>query len=368
MNIGVDIKALYRGRAGIAAYIARTLDALQEIDSQNNYFLFEKRESSYRISNPLWKRVVIPSRLPGTIWLMFKIPIYFRKYSLDVFWGPEQIIPCILPFGKTPLVSTVHDVALKRCPGTMQTTNYFINMFFLGKSIRHARKVLTVSNTIKDDLCRYYPRKGEQIGSKIVVTYEGKPNWTVPAGEGRARSDHLLFVGSFEPRKNLLNLLKALLICKAEKRTVVRLRIIGPGGWKSNRVREFIDKNGLAPQVSFAGYVDETSLIKEYCSCRAIVYPSLYEGFGLPVLESLTTETPVLTSRGTAMEEIAGNCCVLFDPADPRDIAEKVLSVYGPDFNPAALLRDRKKVLDNFSWEATARQTLAVLREAGLQS
>ena len=365
MNIGVDIKALLKGKAGIAAYIARTLDALQKIDTQNSYFLFEKQASSYRITNARWKRVVIPSRLPGTLWLQLKIPFYFKSYSLDVFWGPEQIIPCMLNFRRVNMVSTVHDVALKRCPRTMQTTNYFINLFFLGKSIRHARKIITVSNTIKDDICRFFPGDGTQLRAKIAVTYEGKPHWIVPEKTEHARGSHLLFVGSFEPRKNLLNLLKALFICKTENRTVVNLRIVGPGGWKTGRVRAFIDKTGLAPQISFSGYIDETELIKEYCSCRAFVYPSLYEGFGLPVLESLSTNTPVLTSRKTAMEEIAGNCCVLFDPDSPRDIAEKVLSVFRPDFNPDALLANRKKVLDNFSWETTARQTLAVLHEAG---
>jgi len=362
MNIGVDIKALHRGKAGIAVYIAKTLDKLQEIDTRNNYFLFEKNLSSYRIFNPRWKRVVVPSGLPGTLWLMLNLPRCFARYAIDVFWGPEQIGPCVLPSRGVTMVSTVLDVAVKRCPRTMQRTNYFINRIFLGKSIRRSRKILTISQTIKNDICEFYPAHG--VRDKVTVTYPGKPNWTVPDRADQVRGDHLLFVGSFEPRKNLFNLLKALLICKTEKQRKIFLRIVGPGGWKNSAIRRFIDKSGLASQVSFTGYVDDASLLREFSSCRAFVYPSLYEGFGLPVLESLIANTTVLTSRGTAMEEIAGGCSLLFDPHNPRDMAEKILSVYGTDFNPEVFLTNRQKVLDNYSWESTARQTLAILTEA----
>jgi glycosyltransferase involved in cell wall biosynthesis len=360
MNVGIDIKALHSGKAGIAVYIAKTLDKLQEIDRENDYFLFEKTSSSYRIVNPRWKKVLVPSRLPGTFWLMLKLPFHFPKYSLDVFWGPEQIIPCVLGTGRVKMVSTVLDVALKRCPQTMQTTNYFINRIFLEKSIRRSSKILTISNCIKRDICSYYPH--EAVPGKVTVTYPGRPVWTIP--QDVARGEHLLFVGSFEPRKNLLNLLKALALLTTENSRKVALRIVGPAGWKSNRIRAFIEENGLAAQIAFSGYVGEKELIREYCSCKAFVYPSLYEGFGLPVLESLATQTTVLSSRGTSMEEIAGECIVLFDADDPRDIAEKIMTVYRPGFDGDAYLRRGKKVLEKFSWDDTARKTLEVLKEA----
>jgi glycosyltransferase involved in cell wall biosynthesis len=360
MNVGIDIKALHSGKAGIAVYIANTLDQLQEIDRENNYFLFEKTSSSYRIVNPRWKKVVVPSQLPGTLWLMLKIPFHFSKYSLDVFWGPEQIIPCVFDSGRVKMVSTILDLALKRCPQTMQTTNYFINRIFLKKSILRSCKILTISNSIKRDVCFFYPDKA--VPEKVTVTYPGRPAWTVP--QGVERGGHLLFVGSFEPRKNLLNLLKALVVLKNEKKQVISLRIVGPAGWKNNRVRAYMEENGLASQIAFSGYVDEKALIKEYCGCKASVYPSLYEGFGLPVLESLATQTTVLSSRGTSMEEIAGECIVLFDADDPRDIAEKIMTVYRSGFDANAFLRKSKEVLEKFSWETTARQTLAVLKEA----
>jgi glycosyltransferase involved in cell wall biosynthesis len=362
MNIGIDIKALCNGKAGIAMYITKILDRLQEIDHENHYFLFEKQSSSYRIVNPRWKKIIVSSRLPGTLWLMFKLPFHFSGYSLDVFWGPEQVIPCVVNPGRVKMVSTIHDVAVKQCPETMQPSNYLINRIFLRRSIGKSSRVLAVSGRIRDDIRTFFPK--DAAADDVIVTYEGGPVWACKPGEMGMRGDHLLFVGSFEPRKNLLNLLRALSILITEKKKKVALRIVGPCGWKNARVRGYIEQNGLAAQVSFLGYIKEKKLTKEYCGCKAFVYPSIYEGFGLPVLEALSAGAPVLTSKGTAMEEIAGECCVLFDPGDPHDIAEKILSVYQPDFNPDSMLRRREAVLARFSWDTTARKTLEVLKEA----
>ncbi len=362
MNIGVDIKALFAGKAGIAAYIRSTLDCLQQIDTENRYFLFEKNPSPYRVKNPLWRKVLVSSRLPGTAWLMVTLPRLLARHSIDVFWGPEQIIPCVLPAGAPVMVSTVHDLALKRCPRTMQTTNYFINRIFLRKSLRASHTVLAVSQTVKADLCAYFP--GDAPHAKVTVVYNGRPHTDTGAGMNVPRGDHLLFAGSFEPRKNLFALLGALSILKKEKNLAVPLYIAGPSGWKNGPVRDYLETSGLKDHVTLLGYLDDGDLAREYRRCRAFVYPSIYEGFGLPVLEALAAGAPVLTSKGTAMEEIAGECCTLFDAGNPRDIAEKIATVYSPNFDSRLLLANRDAVLGRFSWEATARQTLAVFTGA----
>jgi len=362
MNIGIDIKALYAGKAGIAAYIRNTLDRLQRIDTANRYFLFEKKSSSYRVVNPRWEKVLLPSRLPGTLWLMFSVPPRLSRYDIDVFWGPEQIIPCVLTMDRPVMVSTVLDVALKRCPETMQTTNYLVNRIFLKRSVGRSRTILTISKCIKRDICRFFPRQAPP--DKVEVTYPGRPQLGAVSGMSMVRGDYLLFAGSFEPRKNLLALLRALALLKNEKKLRVPLRIAGPGGWKNNAVHRYIETSGLKDQIAFLGYLSDHDLAAEYGRCRAFVYPSLYEGFGLPVLEALSAGTPVLSSKGTSMEEIAGECLVLFDPTDPQDIAEKIASVWAQDFNAQALLKNRDAVLSRFSWDATARQTLEALTKA----
>jgi glycosyltransferase involved in cell wall biosynthesis len=359
MNIGIDIKALKKGQAGIAVYIRRTLDSLQDLDNANSYFLFEKTPSGYTVKNPCFKKILVSSRLPGTLWLMFVLPFHLKKYSIDVFWGPEQIIPCVFSSRGIRMVSTILDLTLVHYPHTMQTTNFLINKFFLKRSILRSNRILTISNFIKKDICESYPRCASD--EKVVVSYPGRPQWELRKATLRKRGEHLLFVGSFEPRKNLANLIKALCILKNERGIERSLRVVGPKGWKNDDIIWYIKTNGLERQIEFRGYLSEEELLREYASCKAFVYPSLYEGFGLPVLEALTTGTLVLSSRGTVMEEIAGGFFVAFDPRDPRDIAEKIVEVYRRDFDPGPYLKNRAAVLNRYSWRETAAKTLEVL-------
>jgi glycosyltransferase involved in cell wall biosynthesis len=359
MIIGIDIKALYKGQAGIAAYIRNTLDKLQETDTSNRYFLFEKSPSTYKITNPCFTKVLVPSKLPGTLWLMFVLPFRLKKYSIDVFWGPEQLIPCVFKSSGVRMVSTILDLTLLHYPETMQTTNFLVNKLFLLKSIRRSGKILTISNFIKKDIRESYPN--EVTAANVVVTYPGKPEWGAQTAAPEKRGEHLLFVGSFEPRKNLSNLLTALCILKDGKTMGVSLHVVGPAGWKNDAVHHFIRTNNLDSRILFKGYCSDAELAREYALCKAFVYPSLYEGFGLPVLEALAANTLVLSSRGTVMDEIAGGCFVPFDPTSPRDIAEKILMVYQPDFNAAAYMKGAQEVLARYSWKSTAEKTLEVL-------
>ncbi|HUI93819.1 MAG TPA: glycosyltransferase family 1 protein [Chitinivibrionales bacterium] len=359
MNIGVDIKALYKGKAGIAAYIRNTLDKLQETDHANRYFLFEKRPSSYTTTNPRFQKILVPSRLPGTLWLMFILPFHLKKYSIGVFWGPEQLIPCVFGQAGVKMVSTILDLTLLHYPETMQTTNFLVNRLFLRRSVCKSDKILTISNFIKKDICESFPRGA--TSDNVVVTYPGSPEWEKTWVAAQGRGEHLLFVGSFEPRKNLSSLLKALCFLKDERNRAISLRIVGPPGWKNDAVHHFIKTNNLEGHVTFKGYCGETELAREYASCKAFVYPSLYEGFGLPVLEALAANTLVLSSGGTVMDEIAGGCFVSFDPANPRDIAEKILTVYQKDFDPTPYLKGAKDVLARYSWKSTAEKTMEVL-------
>jgi glycosyltransferase involved in cell wall biosynthesis len=362
MNIGVDCKTLFKGKTGIAVYIAKTLDKIQEIDRTNNYFLFERQPSSYRVTNPRFKKVLIRSRLPGTVWLMAVLPFHLRRHLIDVFWGPEQVIPCLVRTTAVKMVSTVLDVTVIRYPRTMRFHNYLINKFFLKKSLKRSRKVIAISRCIKTDICSLFPR--EVTPDDVVPVYLGKPEWNDVDQGTVPREAHLLFVGNFEPRKNLPALLKALVILRERNGLTVPVRFVGPPGWKTQKTGRYIDDHGLGGQITFAGYVDEQELIREYKTCRALVYPSLYEGFGLPVLEALLTDTLVLSSRGTAMEEIAGECIVLFDPRDPRDIADKILMIHDRGFQRQRYLSGKDMVLERFSWKKTAEQTLAVLNDA----
>jgi glycosyltransferase involved in cell wall biosynthesis len=358
MKIGIDIKALYSGKAGISNYIKKTLDSLQEIDNSNEYFLFEKKASSYRLKNKNFRKILIPCNLPGTLWLQFILPFYLKKYSIDVFWGPEQLIPCFFT-NKIKMLLTVLDLTLFHYPQTMQTTNYWINKLFLKKSIKKAKRIISISEYIKNDLYRIFSNYVEN--DKITVTHLGVPDIKLEKNRKKNRDDHLLFVGSCEPRKNLLNLLKAIFLLRNKKELYPILHIVGPQGWKNKNIIDFIKKNKLEDQIFFRGYLSNDELIEEYLSCKAFIYPSLYEGFGLPVIEALSCNTLVLASKGIVFDEIAPNCFIPFDPLNPEDIADKINLIYQKNFNEKIYLDKVSNILSKYSWKDTAKKTLDAL-------
>lgn len=362
MNIGIDAKLLVKERAGIARNLLCIIERLQVIDRENRYFLFERRRSSYNPTSKNWEKVLVPSALPGSIWLNFRLPSYLKKYSIDVFWGPENIIPIFFVPKKTRLILTVCDLTFIHFPGTLQLWNYWVSKIFFYRALCKARRIISISVFTKKDIERTYSNR--DFGLKTTAVYCGRPEWKLPAGYSDSnRKEYLLFVGSVEPRKNLIRLLAALDIVRKRGKNV-SLRLIGPAGWKNRGIKNFINRHNLGGQIVFCGYVTEQQLIAEYVDCKAVVLPSIFEGFGLPVLEALQTDTVVLTSRGTVMEEIGGSGVILFDPFDPRDIADKIMMVYSEGFDRSVYLQNREDILKRFSWERAAEEHLRIFKEA----
>jgi len=172
-------------------------------------------------------------------------------------------------------------------------------------------------------------------------------------------------VGNLEPRKNLHNLLIALEHLD-EAGIKARLRLVGPHGWRNRSVLELIRSDRLRERVEVVGYVSDEDLRNEYRRCRAFVYPSVYEGFGIPVLEALAESCMVVTSRGTVMQEVAGPAAAYFDPHDPSDIAASLAQLYSPKFDVNTYLQHAKAVLALYSWEQSALRQLDAFRMAAI--
>ncbi|MBD3391345.1 MAG: glycosyltransferase, partial [Chitinivibrionales bacterium] len=200
--------------------------------------------------------------------------------------------------------------------------------------------------------------------SRIVTVPCGRPDWHPPVEyrrENRARN--LFYVGNYGPRKNLVNLVKALEILHAEGITVP-LHMAGPRTWKSGKTVGCIERSPVKEHIRPLGYLSDEGLREQFLSCRAFVYPSFFEGFGIPVLEALCLDCPVLTSKGTVMEEVAKDAALYFDPFDPADIARVIKDVWDPGFDHASLLLRGAQVLEKYTWDAASRRLLGLLREA----
>jgi glycosyltransferase involved in cell wall biosynthesis len=222
---------------------------------------------------------------------------------------------------------------------------------YFAKSVKRATVLVTVSEYIKKEILAYIP---EARNKQIKVAENGKPLWQLPKEDKvEERTLFLFFAGNFEPRKNILNLIKAMELLY-QQNIVIQLHISGNSGWENSTIHEYIRNSSIKNEIVFLGYLSEQQLIEKYCNCKALIFPSLYEGFGMPVVEALSLDCLVLTSKGTVMEEICGRAAIYFDPLEPRDIADKIKSVFDLSFDRNQYLLHRTDVLNRFDWKKTA--------------
>jgi glycosyltransferase involved in cell wall biosynthesis len=357
MRIGIDIKALKNGSTGISRYLRSIMDELQALDHENNYFLFECTTSDYRICNPKWEKILIPWKLPGILWQQCILPGYLKKYRIQVLWAPEQICP-IFTHCSIKVITTVYDLTAIRFPETCQKSNLWIQRLLFPKTISRSSIITPISDYVKKEI-------DEIFSNRLTATlndpvYCGKPDWLLPPDYVTAdRQDFIFFPGNLEPRKNLPRLIRALELLYKKNDLAITLHLSGPAGWKNETLLSLLKNSPVNKNVIHLGFLSEERLKREYLSCKALVYPSMYEGFGLPVLEALSLDCMVLTSKNTVMEEIAGDAALYFNPQEIESIAEKISMVYSEKFNRNGFLRNAKNVTAKYSWHESAKKLLS---------
>jgi glycosyltransferase involved in cell wall biosynthesis len=357
VRIGIEIKAFKNNVTGVSRYLREILDVLQKIDSTNDYFLFECHCSDYPVINSHWKTVTTSWKLPGVLYQQLYLPFLLKKFDIDLLWSPEQICP-IFYLRKIKVILTIHDLVPFHFHQTSRWSVTLIHKLFGLASIKAAAVLITVSDFIRVDFLSVY---GAIFPAKrIVAISNGKPGWLLPSDYSpEKRRSFLFFAGNSEPRKNLISLVQGLEIL-FDKGIIVPLHIAGPGGWKNREFIHYCQKSRVRNHIHHIGYCYDDMLIEQYLSFKAFIYPSLYEGFGLPVLEALCCDCLVLTSSGTVMQEIAGNCALYFDPHDPKDIARIIESIFSEKFDRKKYLKNKNSVLQKYSWGKSAEGLLNV--------
>lgn len=362
MRIGIDIKCLRYNNSGIGRYLIQLLNALQEIDTKNEYFLFSPQPINYPITNPRFKACPNPGsrffkRLPGIIWQQKVLPRLLDENRIDLFWGPEQTIP--LRKTKCKKVLTVHDFVYRRYPETMRRSVRWINTHIGEKSIRCADFIAVDSDFTRQELQHFLP---DFPMEKVKVIACGINNALPPPPAERKKQ--FLFVGSLEPRKNLKNLIVALEKL-ADKGIHVPLYLTGPKGWNNSSENNLIQNSSIASDIHHLGFVSDEKLQELYSTSAAVIFPSFYEGFGLPVLEALKCRTPVLTSKDSVMESIAKGCGIYFDAHNSDSIADAIESFLNKgEFEiPMDKEEERIEILNQYQWGNSARLLLQAFNQ-----
>jgi glycosyltransferase involved in cell wall biosynthesis len=323
LRAGVDAAPLLLTRAGTARYVEGLASALD-------------RRADVEVERLTWGG---PSRITAAVrdvaWYPALLPLSAR--SLDVLHCTTFRAP---PRAPVPVIATAHDLAVLRFPEYFTAWTRLYGRTFLRRVLRAVDAVIAVSEFTKRDVIEL---AGVPDGRVHVV-----PNATseafAPHG-ARAGGEYVLAVGTLEPRKNLRRL------ADAAGRLDVELRVVGATGWGGVEVE--------GDGVRWLGRLPDDALAEQYRGALCVAYPSLYEGFGIPVLEAMRCGTAVVTSAGSAMEEVAGGAAELVDPTDVASIADGIERAIARREELRALGLDRAK---RFTWDAAAEQTVAVYR------
>ncbi|MCU0495648.1 MAG: glycosyltransferase family 4 protein [Chloroflexaceae bacterium] len=360
-------------RAGVSHYIEQVLKHLALVDGRNRYTIYTTHGLDQAALGLPPRFAVTPSRLP-TInprvripWEQFLAPLLLRTNGASLFHGTLNVVPLACP---VPSVVTIHDLAFIRFPQTFRSYNRTYLDFMTRTTVRRAARILAVSEHTKREVVGMLGVPPERV---VVTPNAVRDHFRPPEPSALAafRTRHslpeqfVLYVGTLEPRKNLSRLLDA--YAQIARDTNVPLLIGGGKGWLYQPVFERLEQLGLKDRVQFIGYIEEEELPLWYAAATLFVFPSIYEGFGMPPLEAMACGTPVLTSNSSSLPEVVGDAGLTFDPTDTNALATSLLRLLR-DGDLRAELRERGlQQAARFSWHTTAERTLAAY-EAAVQS
>jgi glycosyltransferase involved in cell wall biosynthesis len=371
VRIAIDATSVPRQRAGAGTYIHKLVQALAQVDRDNTYSVFAKPETfdrgSLRRDGFELVPVQLPSRLARMVWEQAMLPWHLRRIGVDVLHSPHYTTP-LVPGGWRRVV-TFHDVTFFLLPRRYPVLR---RLYFQGVSRAGARLcdlAIVVSETVKGDVVRHLGLPAERVRAVPLAPGPGFRPLDDSARMEAVRDKYglpprfILNVGTLEPGKNQLTLVRAFHRLK-RKGLEQGLVIAGQKGWMYEKLFRLVGDLGLKEDVRFVGYLFEEDLAAVYNMADLFVFPSLYEGFGLPPLEAMASGLPVVASDVPALAEVLNGAALLVNPSDADALAEA----------SARALRDRRlrsrlrrlglERASQFSWERTARGTVAAYEAA----
>jgi len=364
LRIGINALYLIPGQVGgTEIYLRGLLPALAEIDSVNRYIVFLSRETdphivpaqaNFRAARQPVPAVVRPARI---LWEQLALPIASANERLDVVLNAGFTCPLFCP---CPQVTVFHDLQHKRHPEFFRWFDLPFWQFFLYWSAHISRVLLADSEETAGDLMRYYHLPAQ----KIRVAQLGVEPVFFEIGQRRRPERFLLTASTLHPHKNLDGLLHAFASFR-QRHPDFRLVISGVHGFHTAPVHALRESLGLDNAVEFPGWVPRERLYDLFARAWAFVYPSRFEGFGLPLVEAMAAGVPTACSAIEPLASIAGDAAVKFDPSDPSAIEDAMLRVTEDEPLRERLCRAGPKRAAEFSWTSTAQKTLAALLAAG---
>jgi len=370
MKIAIQVADLDAERIdGTRVYIHNMLKFFGKLDQSSQFLLYHKNEFNPELIPPSFPNYTIKQKNINLFWTQRWFCGQLRKDMPDVLWMPMHNIP-VFHSKKIKTVVTAHDLAYKYFPEYFPKKDLF-KLNLLGNwAFTKADKIIAISESTKKDILKFYPSVSAE---KIKVIYHGfdAEVFSVPRNleiESTTKErmgitgDYLLYAGAIQPRKNLGVLVDAFNLFKEKTRSEIKLVIAGEKAWLSDGVFEKIKSSRFQKEILTPGrltFADMGTLVR---GASAYVYPSLYEGFGIPVLEILASRVPLLCALNSSLGEVGGDAPLYFDEKNPSDLAKKIERVLSDENLRAEMVRKGTEQIKKFSWEKCARETLEYLK------
>lgn len=361
MIIAVNTRFLVNDLEGYGYFIHGLFKALVKKHPEHQfYFLFDRPYSEdFIFSSNVHPVIVSPQARHPFLWKYWydvKVPLALKKIKADVFVSPDGF--CSLTT-KLPQCLVIHDLGFLHHPEAYKKSHVSFYKRNTPKFLKKAKRIVAVSQFSKNGIVKHY----KTAPAKIDVIYNGVKDVFRQASFNEKKTikekytegkEYFIYVGAIQPRKNLVNLLKAFSIFKKRLQSNMKLVIAGRLAWKNEEFLQLIKTYKYRSDIVMTGYLPEEELSTILAASYALVYPSLFEGFGMPVVEAMKCEVPVLTSEKTSMEEAAGDAALYFNSNDHQDIADKMMLIYKDENLRKQLIEKGKLNAETYSWEKSA--------------
>jgi glycosyltransferase involved in cell wall biosynthesis len=365
MKIGVNLLYIIPGKiGGTETYIRNLLNELLIVDQGNEYIIYltdEARESFCDINS---KAAIVSvgnfkNKVMRILWEQFVFPFVVKTNGVQVLFSPGYVIPLLAPCKH---VVTIHDMLFRRYPQTIHIIKRLYWKMCIPLSIKYADVVITVSEFSKREIEKYYP----SFQNKIVVTPEAVDRKifykTVKADQNQLLQSvpkkFMLCVATLNPHKNVEILLTAISVLNKKNQLKVNLVLIGNKERALSVINLMMENEGINDQIKMLGYVSTEELCSLYSAAQLFILPSLYEGFGLPILEAMSCGCPVISSNAASMMEVGGMAASYFDPVNVNDLVEKIKQVYFNESMRSNMIELGYRNIEKFDWSITAKLTL----------
>ncbi|MFS8085526.1 MAG: glycosyltransferase family 4 protein [Acidobacteriota bacterium] len=374
MHIAIDAHSVGAELGGNESYAINLIEALAQIDPTNQYTLYVTTRTAVERFSDRWPNFKVTRTPPHTP--LVRIPVTLsrelRRHPVDVL-HVQYTAP---PFAPCPLVATIHDLAFEHLPETFKRRSWIQLRLTVRATARHAAQIITVSEYSRADIIATYGIAPERV---TVTPQAAPPHFArvingnelrrVREGYGIAK-EYILSLCSIQPRKNLVRLIEAYTSLRRDRPAgeFPQLVLAGKRAWLDRETIRAAERNAGDRDIVFTGYVPDQELPALYSGAICFVYPSYFEGFGLPVVEAMQCGVPVIAGNRTSLPEVVEDAGVLVDPFDERELATAIARVIdNPDYRAQLSVKGLKRA-KAFAWTTTARLTLQVYERAAGRS